>query len=147
MISALALILLAIAALLAIALLAIALSGSALATRATYAATLIGALFALAVLAIRFWSDPLAVSLLTLPLGLPWLGAHFRLDALAAFFLFVVNLGGAATSLYGLGYGRAEAEPHRILPFFPAFLAAMTLVVIADDAFTFLFAWEFMSLA
>ncbi len=32
---------------------------------------------------------------LTLPIGLPWLGAHFRLDALAAFFLVVVNLGGA----------------------------------------------------
>jgi hypothetical protein len=32
----------------------------------------------------------------TLPIGLPWLGAHFRLDALSAFFLVVVNLGGAA---------------------------------------------------
>ena len=31
---------------------------------------------------------------LTLPVGLPWLGAHFRLDALASFFLIVVNLGG-----------------------------------------------------
>ena len=28
---------------------------------------------------------------LTLPVGLPWLGAHFRLDALSAFFLVVVN--------------------------------------------------------
>ncbi len=35
----------------------------------------------------------------------------------------------------------------RVLPFFPAFLAAMNLVVLADDAFTFLLAWEFMSLA
>src|SRR6185437_9754399 len=81
-----------------------------------------------------------------LPLGLPWLGAHFRIDALAAFFLIVVNLGGAATSLYALGYGRHEAAPMRVLPFFPVFLAAMNLVVLADDAFTFLFAWEFMSL-
>ena len=45
---------------------------------------------------------------LTLPLGLPWLGAHFRLDALAAFFLVVVNLGGASASLYGLGYGHHD---------------------------------------
>ncbi len=81
-----------------------------------------------------------------LPLGLPWIGAHFRIDALAAFFLVVVDLGGAATSLYALGYGRHEAAPMRVLPFFPAFLAAMNLVVLADDAFTFLFAWEFMSL-
>ena len=46
----------------------------------------------------------------TLPLGLPWLGAHFRIDALAAFFLAVVNLGGAAASLFALGYGRHEAS-------------------------------------
>ena len=34
-----------------------------------------------------------------------------------------------------------------MLPFFPAFLAGMNLVLIADDAFTFLLSWEFMSLA
>ena len=56
---------------------------------------------------------------LTLPLGLPWIGAHFRLDALAAFFLVVVNLGGAAASLFALGYGRHEAAPARVLPFYP----------------------------
>ncbi|HYR33920.1 MAG TPA: hydrogenase 4 subunit B [Burkholderiales bacterium] len=84
---------------------------------------------------------------LVLPVGLPWLGAHFRLDALSAFFLLVVNLGGATASLFGLGYGRHEESPGRVLPFFPAFLAGMNLVVIAADAFTFLFAWEFMSLS
>lgn len=83
----------------------------------------------------------------TLPLGLPWLGAHFRLDALSAFFLLIVDLGGALASLYALGYGKHEEAPERVLPFYPAFLAGMNLVVIADDAFTFLFSWEFMSLA
>ncbi len=34
-----------------------------------------------------------------------------------------------------------------MLPFFPAFLAGMNLVLIADDAYTFLVSWEFMSLA
>jgi len=34
-----------------------------------------------------------------------------------------------------------------VLPFFPAFLAGMNLVVLAADAFSFLVAWEFMSLA
>ena len=82
-----------------------------------------------------------------LPLGLPWLCAHFRADTLSAFFLVVVNLGGAAASVYGLGYGRHESAPHRVLPFHPAFLAGMNLVVLADDAFTFLVSWEFMSLA
>jgi formate hydrogenlyase subunit 3/multisubunit Na+/H+ antiporter MnhD subunit len=83
----------------------------------------------------------------SLSLGIPWIGAHFRLDPLAAFFLVVVNLGGSATSLYALGYGRHDSAPQRVLPLFPVFLAAMNLVVLADDAFTFLFAWELMSLA
>src|SRR3989449_3308759 len=91
-------------------------------------------------------ADPVARRL-TLPVGLPWLGAHFALDSLAAFFLLVVNLGAATASLYGLGYGRHEESPGRVLPFFPAFLAGMNLVVLAADAFTFLFTWEFMSLS
>src|SRR6266699_651221 len=86
-------------------------------------------------------------SVTTLPLGIPWLGAHFRLDALSAFFLAVVNLGAAAASLFALGYGRHEHAPRRVLPFYPAFLAGMSIVVLADDAFTFLAAWEFMSLS
>jgi hydrogenase-4 component B len=82
-----------------------------------------------------------------LPVGLPWLGAHFRMDALSAAFLVIVSLGSAAASLYALGYGRHEKAPSRVLPFYPAFLAGMNLVVLAHDAFTFLLSWEFMSLA
>nr|WP_252393862.1 hydrogenase 4 subunit B [Candidatus Rhodoblastus alkanivorans] len=84
---------------------------------------------------------------LTLPLGLPWLGAHFRIDALSAFFLAIVNFGAAGASFYALGYGRHESAPGRVLPFFPLFLAAMNLVVLADDAYAFLLSWELMSLA
>jgi formate hydrogenlyase subunit 3/multisubunit Na+/H+ antiporter MnhD subunit len=84
---------------------------------------------------------------LILPVGLPQIGAHFRLDTLAALFLAIINLGGAAASLFAMGYGRHERSPGRVLPFFPAFLAGMNVVILADDAFTFLFAWEFMSLA
>src|SRR5262249_15847422 len=43
-------------------------------------------------------------------------------------------------------YGPHEPAPLRVLPFYPGFLAGMNLVVLADDAFTFLVAWEFMSL-
>ena len=81
-----------------------------------------------------------------LPVGVPWIGAHFRIDALAAFFLMLVNLGGAGASLYAIGYGQHETARGRVLPFYPAFLGAMNLVLLADDAFTFLVAWEFMSL-
>jgi hydrogenase-4 component B len=84
-----------------------------------------------------------------LPIGLPWIGSHFRIDALSAFFFVVINLGAAAASLYGLGHSRHEHDhdQQRVLPFFPAFLAGMNLVLLADDAFTFLASWEFMSLA
>ncbi len=83
----------------------------------------------------------------TLPLGIPWLGAHFRIDPLSAFFLAVVDLGAVTASIFALGYGSHEAAPLRVLPFYPAFLAAMSLVTLADDAFTFLVSWEFMSLS
>jgi len=88
-----------------------------------------------------------ANSTLVLPLGLPWVGSHFRVDLLAAFFLAVVNLGAGVASCYAIGHGRHEAAPQRVLPFYPAFLAAMNLVILADDAFTFLLSWEFMSLS
>jgi hydrogenase-4 component B len=88
-----------------------------------------------------------AAPLLRLPLGLPWLGANFRLDALSSFFLMVANIGAAAASLYAVGYGRHEEAPRRVLPFYAAFLAGIDTVVLADDAFTFLVGWEFMSLA
>jgi formate hydrogenlyase subunit 3/multisubunit Na+/H+ antiporter MnhD subunit len=112
------------------------------ATKLVYGASLAISLVAL-LAALLAGGDSAAV----LPLGIPWLGAHFRLDALSRFFLVVVNLGAAAASLYALGYGRHEHEPQRVLPFYPAFLAGMNLVVVADDPYSFLFAWELMSLA
>jgi hydrogenase-4 component B len=116
------------------------------ATRRVYGACgVLAAIVLLLALAHLIAADEAAT--LVLPLGLPWIGAHFRLDALAAFFLAVVNLGAAAASVYGLGYGRHEPAPARVLPFFPAFLAGMNLVVLAADAFAFLLAWEFMSLS
>ena len=135
-----------IAALLAIAVMAAAISRRAAATAITYTAclgvTLAGCAIALSHLLGSF--EPNGV---TLPLGLPWIGAHFRVDALASAFLIVVNLGAAAASLFALGYGRHETAPSRVLPFFATFLAGMNLVVLADDAFTFLLSWEFMSLS
>ncbi len=81
-----------------------------------------------------------------LPLGLPWLEAHFRIDALAAYFLLLVNLLAAIVAIFAIGYGRDEEEPHRVLPVYPVFVAAMNLVLLSDDAFSLLVAWEFMSL-
>ena len=38
-----------------------------------------------------------------LPLSLPWLGAHLRVDSLTAAFLTIVNVGATGASVYGLG--------------------------------------------
>lgn len=148
MIPGAAVLLWSVAALLGTAVLAVSESRRAgPATRLIYSLTLGISTAVLLVLASRIADDPVTPSTAVLPLGLPWIGAHFRLDALSTFFLVIVNFGGAMASLYGLGYGRHESVPHRVLPFFPAFLAGMNLVVLADDAFTFLLSWEFMSLA
>jgi formate hydrogenlyase subunit 3/multisubunit Na+/H+ antiporter MnhD subunit len=134
------------AALLALAAVAIA-TGTAVATaRMIYGGCMIAAGVSLAA-ALLHLLDAAGPESLALPLGIPWLGAHLRLDALSAFFLIVVDLGALAASLFAIGYGAHESAPGRVLPFYPAFLAAMSLVVIADDAFTFLLSWEFMSLS
>ena len=135
------------AALIATAALAVMIGGARRGSDLVYGACLVAslALLLIAVLALLGFDD--ARSSVTLPLGLPWVGAHFRLDALAAFFLAVVALGAAAASLFALGYSRHEPAPRRVLPFYPAFLAGMSIVVLADDAFTFLVSWEFMSLS
>lgn len=142
------------AALLAIAALTVVanrgLSANA-ARRIVYGGALVVCIAAFAIALVALLSsartDGQVPSDLVLPLGLPWIGARFSLDGLSAVFLAIVGLGGAAASLYGLGYGRHEHEPFRVLPFYPAFLAGMMLVPLAADAFTFLVSWEFMSLA
>ena len=107
------------AALLGTALLAIAGARSRSATPIVYGATLVITVAATAVSIATLIGHAPSGSLV-LPIGLPWIGAHFRVDMLSAFFLGVVNAGGAAASLYAIGYGRHEEEPHRVLPFFAA---------------------------
>ncbi|MDC7785720.1 hydrogenase 4 subunit B [Rhodoplanes sp. TEM] len=135
-----------IAGFLGIGVAATILGGRAIATPLVYGATLLVALGAV-LLALTTLLGGAAPSTVVLPIGLPGIGAHFRLDALSAFFMLVVNLGAAAASLYGIGYGRHEHSPMRVLPFFGPFLAGMNLVLLAADAFSFLLSWEFMSLA
>ena len=135
-----------VAALLAVAAVAVAVGRSSFGSGLVYGTSLAVSLIALTAAFAHLISGGDAVTL-ALPVGLPGIGTRFRVDALAAFFLMVTNLGGAAASLYALGYGRHESAPLRVLPFYPAYLAGMNLVVLADDAFSFLCAWEFMSLS
>ncbi len=139
--------LLSVAFMLATAVAAVAMTKNARASAVIYGATSVLSAILLAVAFIALIGLADAGTAVVLPLGLPWLGAHFVLDRLSAFFLVVVNLGGLTASIYAIGHGRREEAPHRVLPFYPCFLAGMNLVVIAADAFSFLLSWEFMSLS
>jgi formate hydrogenlyase subunit 3/multisubunit Na+/H+ antiporter MnhD subunit len=84
-----------------------------------------------------------------LPLGLPDLPFHLRLDSLSAFFLLLLGATGSGISLFSAGYFRdSEGSSPGLLCFqYHAFLAAMAMVLIADDAYVFMVAWETMALA
>jgi hydrogenase-4 component B len=130
---------------LAVAVFAVAIGREAIATSVVYSVCALAALTSLLVTLQHLLAAAPPASV-ALPLGIPWVGAHFRLDALSAFFLTVVDLGAVTASIFAIGYGQHEEARLRVLPFYPAFLAGMSLVVLADDAFTFLASWEFMSL-
>jgi len=86
-----------------------------------------------------------------LPLGLPWLPWQLRLDALSGFFLCVIGTVSLAVGIYAPGYLRGFEHGRDSLPalggFTGLFLAGMLLVMLADDAFLFMVAWELMSLS
>ncbi|MCI0666514.1 MAG: hydrogenase 4 subunit B [Methylococcaceae bacterium] len=86
-----------------------------------------------------------------LPLGLPWLAWHLRLDALSGFFLAVIGLALIAVSLFGPNYVRDYEHGRRSLVVLGVatgiFVAGMELVLLADDAFFFMIAWELMSVS
>ena len=86
-----------------------------------------------------------------LPLGLPWLAWHVRLDALSGFFLMLLGLVLVPVSLYGPGYTQeyvaGKSHPAVLHLFTGIFVAGMQLVVLADDAFFFMVAWEVMSVS
>jgi hypothetical protein len=86
-----------------------------------------------------------------LPFGLPWMHWHIRLDALSGFFLAVIGIGVIATSLYGPGYVREyrrSQHPLWLLGLCTGlFVMGMELVLLADDAFFFMIAWELMSVS
>jgi formate hydrogenlyase subunit 3/multisubunit Na+/H+ antiporter MnhD subunit len=86
---------------------------------------------------------------LVLPLGLPDLPFHARLDALSAFFLLLLGVVAAGVSLFACGYLRpgGDTTPGLQCLYYHVFLASMALVLIADDAYFFMVAWETMALA
>jgi len=82
-----------------------------------------------------------------LPLGLPWLPMHLRLDALGSFFLLVIGSLVLPVALYSQGYLSHEKRLTPIAIFLPLFVLGMMGVVLSDDAFTFMLFWELMSVS
>ena len=90
------------------------------------------------------------IAQVVLPIGLPDLPFHLRLDLLSGYFLVVVGLLATFVSIYSIGYvkGFLGVRPvTSLVVFYALFIGGMFLVVLADDALFFLIAWEMMAAA
>ena len=88
-------------------------------------------------------------SVAILPLGLPDLPFHLRMDALSSFFLLLLGSSSVGISLFSVGYFRKMAGNTLALLSleYHVFMAAMALVFLADDAYLFMVSWESMALS
>jgi hydrogenase-4 component B len=108
-----------------------------------------GAIVSLVLAATGLWSLAEPVSQAALPLGLPGLPLHLRLDPLSGFFLILLGGASFGVSMFGAGYFRSmQANTLALLCLeYHLFLAGMALVLLADDAYMFMVAWETMALS
>jgi formate hydrogenlyase subunit 3/multisubunit Na+/H+ antiporter MnhD subunit len=107
----------------------------------------LGAIFSLLLLAVALSAVFADVETTILPLGLPQLPFHLRLDSLSAFFLMLIGGVSAGVSAFAAGYFRqGEGTPPGLICLeYHVFLASIALVVLADDAYVFMVAWETMA--
>jgi hydrogenase-4 component B len=84
-----------------------------------------------------------------LPLGLPNLPFHLRLDGLSSYFVAVLGVVSTGVSAFSAGYFRkGEGTPPGLLCFeYHVCLASLALVLLADDAYCFMVAWETLTLS
>ncbi len=84
-----------------------------------------------------------------LVIGLPDLPFHLRLDNLTAIFALLLGFVSAGISVYAAGYFRKGegTAPGLLCLEYHVFLASMLLVLLADDAYAFMVAWESMALS
>lgn len=85
----------------------------------------------------------------TLLIGLPDLPMHVRLDPLSSVFLVLLGVVSAGISVFAAGYfRRGQGTPPGLLCLqYHVFLASMGFVLLADDAYAFMVAWETMALS
>lgn len=107
----------------------------------------LGALFSLLLLAVALSAVFGNAETAVLPLGLPQLPFHLRLDSLSAFFLMLIGGVSAGVSAFAAGYFRqGEGTPPGLICLaYHVFLASIAMVVLADDAYLFMVAWETMA--
>ncbi len=81
--------------------------------------------------------------------GLPDLPMHVRLDPLSCVFLALLGGASVGVSLFASGYFRkGEGTAPGVMGLqYHLFLASMGFVLLADDAYAFMVAWETMALA
>ncbi|ODV12592.1 MAG: hydrogenase 4 subunit B [Thiobacillus sp. SCN 64-317] len=108
-----------------------------------------GALGALFIAVIGVTGLFLPASAMVLPIGLPDLPFHLRLDALSAFFMTLLGAAAFGITIHAASYFRGMAAgPLALLAlWYHLFLASMTAVLLADDAYAFMVAWEMMALS
>ncbi|HEY4697337.1 MAG TPA: hydrogenase 4 subunit B [Gallionella sp.] len=109
----------------------------------------LGAFVSLALAATGFLALGEVANTSILPLGLPGLPLHLRLDQLSAFFLILLGGASFGVSLFSAGYFKSmQGSTLGLLCLeYHLFLASMTLVLLADDAYMFMVAWETMALS
>jgi hydrogenase-4 component B len=86
-----------VAALLATAIVGVLIGRAAVANALIYGLCATAALISLFA-ALKHLLGAAPAESMVLPLGIPWIGSHFRIDALSAFFLAVVDLGAVTAS-------------------------------------------------
>jgi hydrogenase-4 component B len=110
----------------------------------------LGALVGLGLAAAAAWALVSGVTeTRVLPLGLPELPFHLRLDALSSVFLLLLGAAAAGVSLFSAGYFRDSegVAPGLLCLQYHVFLASMALVLLADDAYAYMVGWELMALS
>ena len=109
----------------------------------------IGALAGVALALVAATSVTAVPERVTLAVGLPDLPMHLRRDSLSSAFLFLLGAAAAGISMFAAGYfRRGQGTPPGLLCLqYHVFLCAMGFVLLADDAYAFMVAWETMALS
>ena len=109
----------------------------------------LGALCGLALALVALASLAAPIERAVLIVGLPDLPMHLRRDALSSLFLFLLGAAAAGISVFAAGYFRKGhgTSAGLLCLQYHLFLASMGFVVLADDAYAFMVAWETMALS